>query len=388
MESAQTSSASATNPAAASSIASLLYHDGPAHEADNHGLIDYLQSHGDYANDINHYHAQPSHGHGHSQRSPSPPDPSIPIPSSLNRLANTALAHYVPPALPPLPGAIDQAAVAAAIDYGDRGEMGGKRRKLPHQRAGWADMENSQNKKRRTRKSEDAPHLVGSNAGGSASPAGSQRASAGVQGEVQIPAGQDLSSLTELSRMALEGVTGDTLQTQEVQEPKPQQATHEIDPTSASVHEPRPAPPPEPPISNEKLSRAEQNKRAQQAFRRRREEHMKRLEAESAQLQVVLKQCQEKDLIIKDLVLGQQTDRIRIAALESLIKHFAPHVNIPLLTPEGDLNIPEDPIATSGPSGDDSVADVGERRSDRELERAFDVLERQSREVAKVNFKL
>lgn len=87
-------------------------------------------------------------------------------------------------------------------------------------------------------------------------------------------------------------------------------------------------------------------------------------------------------------VQGQQTDRIRIAALESLIKHFAPHVNIPLLTPEGDLNIPEDPIATSGPSGDDSVADVGERRSDRELERAFDVLERQSREVAKVNFKL
>lgn len=246
MESAQTSSASATNPAAASSIASLLYHDGPAHEADNHGLIDYLQSHGDYANDINHYHAQPSHGH--SQRSPSPPDPSIPIPSSLNRLANTALAHYMPPALPPLPGAIDQAAVAAAIDYGDRGEMGGKRRKLPHQRAGWADMENSQNKKRRTRKSEDAPHLVGSNAGGSASPAGSQRASAGVQGEVQIPAGQDLSSLTELSRMALEGVTGDTLQTQEVQEPKPQQATHEIDPTLAPVHEPRPAPPPEPPM--------------------------------------------------------------------------------------------------------------------------------------------
>lgn len=30
---------------------------------------------------------------------------------------------------------------------------------------------------------------------------------------------------------------------------------------------------------------------------------MKKLEAESAQLQVVLKQCQEKDLIIKDLVL-------------------------------------------------------------------------------------
>lgn len=85
---------------------------------------------------------------------------------------------------------------------------------------------------------------------------------------------------------------------------------------------------------------------------------------------------------------GQQTDRIRIAALESLIKHLAPHVNIPLLTPEGELNIPEDPIATSGHSGDDSVVEVGEMRSDPELERAFDVLERQSREVAKVNFKL
>ncbi|KGB74661.2 hypothetical protein CNBG_0499 [Cryptococcus deuterogattii R265] len=333
MESAQPSPASATNPAAANSIASLLYHDGPAHEADNHGLIDYLQSHGDYANDINHYHAQPSHGHG--QRSPSPPNPSIPIPSSLNRLANTALAHYVPPAIPPLPGAIDE-----AVDYGDRGEMGGKRRKLPHQRAGWADMENSQSKKRRTRKSEDAPHLVGSNAGGSASPAASQRASAGVQGEVHMPAGQDLSSLTELSRMALEGVTGETLQNQEVQDPKPQQGTHEIDPTLASVHEPRPAPP-EPPVSNEKLSRAEQNKRAQQAFRRRREEHMKKLEAESAQLQVVLKQCQEKDLIIKDLVLGQQTDKIRIAALESLIKHLAPHVNIPFLPPRASLTFPK-----------------------------------------------
>lgn len=34
------------------------------------------------------------------------------------------------------------------------------------------------------------------------------------------------------------------------------------------------------------------------------------------------------------------------------------------------------------------MVDVGERRSDPDLERAFDVLERQSREVAKVNFKL
>lgn len=66
----------------------------------------------------------------------SPPDTSVLIPSSLAALAAPAPdAPYLAP-LPPMdefPGAGDTVAL-------DRGEMGGKRRKAPHERAGWKEI--------------------------------------------------------------------------------------------------------------------------------------------------------------------------------------------------------------------------------------------------------
>lgn len=60
----------------------------------------------------------------------------MPIPSSLAALAAPAPdAPYLAP-LPPMdefPGTADTVAL-------DRGEMGGKRRKAPHERAGWKEI--------------------------------------------------------------------------------------------------------------------------------------------------------------------------------------------------------------------------------------------------------
>ncbi|WVQ77229.1 hypothetical protein IAR50_006912 [Cryptococcus sp. DSM 104548] len=346
----------------ASALASSLF------QSDD-GLIAYLQHNTDYTQDAA---GNYTHNSGVAARSPSPPLP-LPIPPSLNRLASNALSSFHSPALQPLPAPIDQAQVAAQMDYGDRGEMGGKRRKLPHQRAGWAEMEQQNGKKRRTsRKStEGSPGPSGSPS--SALPQQSHTpGSAGLHVDSPSHGTQDIGSLTELSQMAINGQNaGVDVGHVHVQE-EPQ-----IDPTLASAQDKEPAPPPpppEPPVDNSKLSRAEQNKRAQQAFRRRREEHMKKLEAESAQLQVVLRQCQEKDGVIKDLVLSQQTDKIRIAALETFIRQSSATSTTSPITATGELNISEDltsPVPVEG-----SV-------SSEALDNAFDMLERQSRQVVK-----
>ncbi|ODN79975.1 hypothetical protein L202_03846 [Cryptococcus amylolentus CBS 6039] len=336
------------------------------------GLIAYLQHNTDYSQDAagNYTHNNPV-----PARSPSPPLP-LPIPPSLNRLASNALSGFHSPNLQPLPAPVDQAQVAAQMDYGDRGEMGGKRRKLPHQRAGWAEMEQQSGKKRRiSRKStEGSP---GPHSGGGGSPSGHTPGSGGLH--VDSPshgaAAQDITSLTELSQMAINGQAAAGVDVGHVHG----QEEPQIDPTLASAQEKEPVgpppPPPEPPVDTGKLSRAEQNKRAQQAFRRRREEHMKKLEAESAQLQVVLRQCQEKDAVIKDLVMSQQTDKIRIAALETFIRQNATtHGTTPPFTGTGELNISED---LSFPHQSETGV------SQDQLENAFQMLERQSRQVVK-----
>ncbi|TYJ53447.1 hypothetical protein B9479_005944 [Cryptococcus floricola] len=351
-------------PQPASALASSLF------QSDD-GLIAYLQHNTDYSQDAagNYTHNNPL-----AARSPSPPLP-LPIPPSLNRLASNALSGFHSPALQPLPAPVDQAQVAAQMDYGDRGEMGGKRRKLPHQRAGWAEMEQQSGKKRRvSRKStegEGSP-VPGQGHDGSPSSGIPQHPHAG-HGDSPSHGAQDITSLTELSQMAINGQTAGGVDVGHVQE-EPQ-----IDPTLASAQEKEPVgpppPPPEPPVDNSKLSRAEQNKRAQQAFRRRREEHMKKLEAESAQLQVVLRQCHDKDAVIKDLVMSQQTDKIRIAALETFIRQNATtHGTTPPFTGTGELNISED-------LGFPHQSETGVSQD--QLENAFQMLERQSRQVVK-----
>ncbi|ODO08958.1 hypothetical protein L198_00697 [Cryptococcus wingfieldii CBS 7118] len=335
------------------------------------GLIAYLQHNTDYSQDAA---GNYTHNSQVGARSPSPPLP-LPIPPSLNRLASNALSGFHSPSLQPLPAPVDQAQVAAQMDYGDRGEMGGKRRKLPHQRAGWAEMEQQSGKKRRiSRKStEGSPGPSGSPSSAIPQHPGHTPGSSGLHVDSPSHGAQDITSLTELSQMAINGQTaGVDVGHVHVQE-EPQ-----IDPTLASAQEKEPVgppPPPEPPVDNSKLSRAEQNKRAQQAFRRRREEHMKKLEAESAQLQVVLRQCQDKDAVIKDLVMSQQTDKIRIAALETFIRQNATtHGSTPPFTGTGELNISED--LTFPHQSETGV-------SQDQLENAFQMLERQSRQVVK-----
>ena len=46
-------------------------------------------------------------------------------------------------------------AAFAYNDYGELGEMGGKRRKAPHDRAGWKEMDENPGKKRRGRKARE-----------------------------------------------------------------------------------------------------------------------------------------------------------------------------------------------------------------------------------------
>ncbi|BEJ14870.1 hypothetical protein CspHIS471_0406370 [Cutaneotrichosporon sp. HIS471] len=86
---------------------------------------------------------------------PSPPDPTVPIPTTLANIgAALANATDTPFAisLPPAVGMEE-----AFTDTLDRGEMGGKRRKAPHERAGWKEMDDE---KRRDGSAEAAATLI------------------------------------------------------------------------------------------------------------------------------------------------------------------------------------------------------------------------------------
>lgn len=82
------------------------------------------------------------------RRSPSPVDPSVPIDPQLAALASAAMAHSVEieQPVPPFP---------SASDYGMLGEMGGKRKKLPHERAGWDQLGQPPAKRGRRSERED-----------------------------------------------------------------------------------------------------------------------------------------------------------------------------------------------------------------------------------------
>jgi hypothetical protein len=77
-------------------------------------------------------------------RAPSPSDNSIPIPPSLAELAERAAQTIN---IPAIPSEYDQSQTIAQFE--DRGEMGGKRRKQPHERAGWKEMEQEPRTKKR-----------------------------------------------------------------------------------------------------------------------------------------------------------------------------------------------------------------------------------------------
>jgi hypothetical protein len=82
------------------------------------------------------------------RRSPSPPDPRIAISPALAELATTAPALDIPPIAPV---AVNEANLLPD-DSEMRGEMGGKRRKAPHERAGWKEMDEQRDWKRTRKK--------------------------------------------------------------------------------------------------------------------------------------------------------------------------------------------------------------------------------------------
>ena len=85
--------------------------------------------------------------HDYSQyqiRAASPPNASINIPPSLAQLASQSSITI---SIPSFASDFNTQHVTASFD--ERGEMGGKRRKLPHQRAGWKEMDEEPKLKRR-----------------------------------------------------------------------------------------------------------------------------------------------------------------------------------------------------------------------------------------------
>ncbi|WVF71662.1 hypothetical protein IAT40_006470 [Kwoniella sp. CBS 6097] len=440
------------------SLATLLQYDQgkAAEDADSHGLMDYFQEnypHTEPTGDVNaqHVRADPSHsgltplpGHvarplstshenhqspsgrasqihtPHARdfnadadaaspllvpRSPSPPNPGIPLPNSLVRLASQALSNYDLPNMALLTGqqAIEQASLAN--DLADRGEMGGKRRKEPHQRAGWKEMDEQPQgvKRRRTRKTDSnqgrsqvSPQAaIGGNINGSGP--GSGPAAQGTENEI--------NQLTELSRLAM---SGDIVQ---AQAHAPAQQHIPVDPSlqadaaagngeakeqvsiagqssapmqpqlqergQGAILTPAQAQGEEPALEGDdsKLSRAEQNKRAQQAFRRRREEHMKKLELDSAQLQILKKHSEQRDLVTKDALFSLEAHKIEIAALREIIRTLIPASSISPLNKEGYFNTGDE-----SPLPRDQVPQGPEV-----LEGAFEILGRQAREVVKLH---
>jgi hypothetical protein len=98
---------------------------------------------------------QPSPQHQIPRRSPSPVDPSIKIDPALEVLA--AATGVSEPSYDPTPAPFT-AYPPMIDDYGALGEMGGKRKKLPHERAGWKEMDDVGPRKRGRKKHVDEPH--------------------------------------------------------------------------------------------------------------------------------------------------------------------------------------------------------------------------------------
>ncbi|WWC93979.1 hypothetical protein V866_000817 [Kwoniella sp. B9012] len=351
------------------------------------------------------------------ERSTSPLNPTIPIPNTLARLASQTISNLSLPDPTLLKGQeeIEQAALLA--DEYDRGEMGGKRRKLPHERAGWAEMDQQQQqaqsnpnaaKRRRTRKSDHNPTQVGTegqypihgetlppstNSTNNQSNLRNDKPPSTGTGNGVDPSNaskyeNDFKQLTELSHTILnqdidktfDSLASSSANNRDQAQPGSVSASA-IDPAlSASPHgqgegisrdvgaqAAQESPDP-------KLSRAEQNKRAQQAFRRRREEHMKKLERDSAQLELVKRQMEQKDVLLRDLVLALESSKIETAALRSSIQFLIPHSSVFPLTEQGTLNLGEEVnINNDTPVSEEDVLN------------AFELLEKQAREVAKRN---
>ncbi|RSH81595.1 hypothetical protein EHS25_006217 [Saitozyma podzolica] len=357
-----------------------------------------------------------------SRRSASPVDTSVQIPSALAELAasNGPALHLD---IPSADAVID--ATFAYNDYGERGEMGGKRKKAPHERAGWKEMDENRGRKR-GRKAGTSQSAVGAGGGGGS---GSAPNSSGprelqtyepLQTDTQGLNGQHLQhSHSHPHEQKEEQQQGQQVQQEQhdgqVQLDDPTQdditlastalardlaqaqaemgldvagLSHEDGAAIARAFEEHHVPAQiipgevtlveedEHAAEREKArsagSRAEQNRRAQQVYRRKREERMKQLEAAAAALEPTRRIATDLGVKLKQLAVSFEAAKLENAALRMALV-TASQAGHSVLTSDGSLVINKTMNRSTRPSSQEDVT------------AAFGKLERQSRELAKQN---
>ncbi|WOO85567.1 uncharacterized protein LOC62_07G009070 [Vanrija pseudolonga] len=336
-----------------SSLASLLAYpsggvpaDGAAsaQEGDAAALINYLGEHYDPSAD-EHSGGRPFLNNGdylrHAVRErdealptsapapASPLDPSIAIPTALSDLAASAtdVPYFAP--LPPLPAA-EELVLAP-----DRGEMGGKRRKAPHERAGWKEME--EDAQRGEKRLRTAAAAEGS-AGGVEEFVGYEVAPAA--------AGESLAAAAEAADASAEAVAADG----EDDKRKPR-------------------------AKLSKELRAEQNRKAQQVFRRKREEKMKQLELDSLALAQTRERLAASEARINDVLFELEAKMIEAAGLRQALVTASVGTSSSFVRTDGSLA-----ISTADWETRDPDAATQER-----TQAAVDDLARASRQLAKLH---
>lgn len=258
----------------------------------------------------------------------------MPISQSLLQLAS---------ATPALPLELTEAEELINIpvntdDYGERGEMGGKRRKLPHERAGWKEMDEGSRK----RGKRGVPRGAASSSAGQAGTPGSAGSPGGGHaathaGGAQAPTSADFQRWDHAQAIAgpsgshghvqehqanLESLQRGLAQVAEMSSMDGQTSDSKL-PAHAQHHQQQQADEAArlaedsgwvllkyhgfgnciltKPQRNDKLDRAEQNRRAQQVYRRKREERIKQLEAAAAALEPMRKALDNTVLKLRTL---------------------------------------------------------------------------------------
>ncbi|KAL7421571.1 hypothetical protein Q5752_003340 [Cryptotrichosporon argae] len=272
-------------------------------------------------------------------RAGSPLDPTVAVPPALLALAADVLgdSSYLPAAAPPSLESLQ----GLAWDT-ERGEMGGKRKKAPHLRAGWKEMEEADERKRR--RVEEGPSQPQSQTQAQAQGHGvgeTRAAGAAEQDQLLDPAvnlGADLG-LAEQEDGTAEG-------------------------DDASGRSKRMT----------KEQRAQQNRRAQQVYRRKREERIKQLELESALLAQTREALKALDAKYFDLVTDYESKKIEAAALQSAIVAAAVGGAASVVSPTSALVLKIEEYNAATPAA--TMTQCGH---------AFDRLAKESRQVAKMN---
>lgn len=217
-----------------------------------------------------HHHHHQHQPHAHLQQAPesaptfvrshSPVNASIPIPAALQALASSTQPISVP--------SYDMTEFTGE-QVSDRGEMGGKRKKQPHERAGWKEMdEQGLLKKRSTggRKKTTIDEYVGYD----------------TQAQSQDQALAHAQALQQHDSGNIDVMQGDMYTQGAAQQQDMSMGVESME-------------------DGKKISKTEQNRRAQQIYRRRREERMKQLEADAQALERTRKALEENSVATQSL---------------------------------------------------------------------------------------